>query len=172
MRLAVHNTHRQTHRWQQPWWCQDQSHIILESKQHRISSQHPEMRLPPQPCFYKEVNISFIPLCLLPPTNCIKPQICPLESRLNCWVDWWDERPGERRRDVSAWSTELLSASLRASSVKDTLRRVNSKYHTGARICRVSRYACHTISGAPLCCRTKLMLTNHCTHEHSLWAKK
>lgn len=66
---------RPTHgRWRQRR-CQDQSHIILERKQARISSQHPEMRLPPQPCFYKEVNISFIPLCLLPLQIVLTPRI-------------------------------------------------------------------------------------------------
>lgn len=33
------------------------------------------MRLPPQPCFYKEVNISFIPLCLLPLQIVLNPRI-------------------------------------------------------------------------------------------------
>lgn len=47
----------------------------LREKQARISSQHPEMRLPPQPCFYKEVNISFISLCLLPLQIVLNPRI-------------------------------------------------------------------------------------------------
>lgn len=62
---------------QEHWWCQGQSHIILERKQTRISSQHPETRLPLEPCFYIEVNISFIPPCLLPLQMVLKPRNVP-----------------------------------------------------------------------------------------------
>lgn len=73
-----------------------------------------------------------------------------LRIRTRLLVCWWERRQreansidgGERwregkGRDVSIWSAQPLSASLRASSVKDTLRRVNFKYHTRELVCVV-----------------------------------
>lgn len=109
------------------------------------------------------------------PTNCIKSQICPLESRPDCWVGCSGERQREKReREGEMWvlgtlqSAELLCASLRASSVKDTLRRVNSKYHTREVVSVVCLclYACHTKLDAPLWCfcTTRTHTQTHTCH--------
>lgn len=88
-----------------------------------------------------------------------------LRIKTRLLVCWWEGRQreansidgGERwregeGRDVSIWSAQPLSASLRASSVKDTLRRVNFKYHTRELVSVVwlRLYACHTKLNAPL----------------------
>lgn len=136
------------------------------------------------------------------PTNCIKSHMRPLESRPDFWVGcsgkkWREEEEREReKREMWVVGTlqraEPLCASLRASSVKDTLRRVNWKYHTRevVSVVRLRLYACHTKLDAPLCLWThelntvrllwaKLLLSNACTHPgcccccccYSMWPK-
>lgn len=83
----------------------------------------------------------------------------------------WDEK--EKEKEGGRWasgtlpSAELLSASLGASSVKDTLRRVNWKYHTRELVSVVCPrlYACHTKMGAALCPRVTQIHTH--THTYS-----
>lgn len=81
------------------------------------------------------------------------------------WETEAERKAGEREMWVSGTlqRAEPLSASLRARSVKDTLRRVNSEYHTREFISVVClhRYACHTKLSAPLC------LCNTHTHTRS-----
>lgn len=122
------------------------------------------------------------------PTNCIKSHMRPLESRPDFWVgcsgkSWWEKegRARVRERETRVVGTlqraEPLCASLRASSVKDTLRRVNWKYHTQEVVSVVCLrlYACHMELDAPLCLWThglntvrllwaKLLLSHACTH--------
>lgn len=80
------------------------------------------------------------------PTNCIKSQICPLESRPSCWVGWWDERQrekGERERErCECWGLYRASASFCVTQSKlgqghiETCKLKIS--HTGVHICCLS----------------------------------
>lgn len=91
------------------------------------------MRLPAEPSFYIEVNISFIPPCLLPRQMVLNPQKGLSASGPDCRCVGGTGDGGRCRGETgrgSVWSAQPLSASLGASSVKDTVECVTAKYHT------------------------------------------
>lgn len=103
-------------------------------------------------------------------------------------VGWETEGERKEREEREMWvlgtlqSVELLSASLRASSVKDTLRRVNSKYHTwefgSAAVCMSHKVGCtimalyHTQIHKVQTLWTKVSLHSHRLLLHyTIWPK-
>ncbi len=86
------------------------------------------------------------------PTNCIKPQICPLEPRPDCSVGWWNERRREKeRREREERDASVGDFTERRASFCVTQSKLSQGHietckleisHTGVRIWCVSASVC------------------------------